>query len=119
MTPITRTFALLASFAAISSRCINHRSRGLMLLQNLSSNFLAQVDLRFAVISQMSLKLDDIKVQMIERGAHSIKPVLRLDNQFVVSVRVGPFFLLLGERAVAALAAPLFARAADPAVENS
>ena len=55
---------------------------------------------------------------MIERRAHGIKLVLRFDHQLMITVRVSPLFLLLGQGAITALAAPLRAGSADPAIEN-
>ena len=55
---------------------------------------------------------------MIERCPHRIKLILCLDDKFVISVRVCPFFLLLGHRPIATLPAPCLARPANPTVED-
>src|SRR5678816_2164194 len=66
----------------------------------------------------MAVELDDIEVEVIECGAHAVKPVLRFDDELMVAMGVGPFFLLFGQGAIMSLAAPFPARAPDPAVKN-
>ncbi len=89
-----------------------------MLIQDFGSDLLTEINLGFAVVAKMSLKFDDVEVEMIQRCAHRIKPIFRFDDQFVISMRVRPVFLLLGKGAVAALAPPFLARTANPTVEN-
>ena len=66
----------------------------------------------------MPLKLDDIEVEVVQSGTHGIELVLCLDDQFMVALRVRPFFLLFSQRAIAALTAPLRPRASNPAIKN-
>jgi hypothetical protein len=66
----------------------------------------------------MPLELDHIEVQVVECRAHAVKAVLRFDDELVIAVGVSPLFLLFGERAVVAQAAPFFAGAADPTVKD-
>jgi len=89
-----------------------------VLAQNLSADLFAQKYFRFFVVVKMPLELDDIEVEMIERSAHTVKPVLRFDDELMVAVGMSPFFLLFSQRAVMSVAAPLFPRSADPAVED-
>src|SRR5438132_3821581 len=88
-----------------------------MPIQDFASDLLTEISLGFSVVAKMSLKFDDVEVEMIQRCAHRIKPIFRFDDQFVISVCVRPVFLLLGKGAVAALAAPFLARTANPTVE--
>src|SRR5439155_1238327 len=97
---------------------LDYRSCGSMLVQDLGRDLLAEINLGFAIVAQVSLKFDDIKVEMIERCPHRIKLILCLDDKFVISVRVCPFFLLLGQRPIATLPAPFLARPANPTVED-
>src|SRR5262245_7122740 len=66
----------------------------------------------------MSLEFDDIKVEMIERSAHAVKPVFGFDDEFMVAMSMRPFFLLFAQRTVMPLATQFHARPADPAVKN-
>ena len=59
---------------------LNYGSCRLVLVQDFRADFLTQINLRFAVVSQVSLKLDHVKVQMIQRRTHAIKPVLRFND---------------------------------------
>ena len=88
-----------------------------MLIKDLGGDLFAQVNLRLAVIPQMPRKLDDIEIEVIQRGA-SDKPVLRLYDKLMETVQVRPLLLLLGQGAIPALPAPFFARASNPAIEN-
>ena len=90
-----------------------------MLVQNLSADLLAQVSLRFAVTPQVSRKLDDVEIQMVERRTHAIKPVLGFHSELIKAVRMRSLFLLLSQSAIPALAAPFLASAANPAVKDS
>src|SRR5439155_25191880 len=89
-----------------------------MLIQDFGSDLLTEINLGFAVVAKMSLKFDDVEVEMIQRCAHRIKPIFRFDDQFVVSVRVRRGFLLLVKGAVAALAPPFLACTAMRTVAN-
>src|SRR5438874_6849408 len=92
----TNSFSLLSRF----SRGLDNRPLSLMLVQHFSGNFFAHVHFRFAVVSQVFLKFDDVEIQMIERGTHWVESVLRLYNELVILVRVHPLFLLLGKCAI-------------------
>src|SRR5207249_12333273 len=85
----------------------------------LGHQLLAQVDLRLRVVGGVALVLDDLEPQVIERAAHVVELVLRLDDDLVESLLDRPELLLLGERAKESLAAPVAARAADPGVQHA
>src|SRR6187551_1804449 len=79
---------------------------------------LAHVDLRFERVDGR-LELDDVELQAVERAAHAVIAVLRLDDDLVVALRDRPDFLLLGERAEMALTAPVEPGRAKPVVEDA
>src|SRR6476661_6591924 len=76
---------------------------------------LAQVDLRLQRIRRR-LELDDVELQTVERAAHAVVPVLRLDDDLAVPARDGPDFLLFRQRTELPLAAPVEPRRAEPVV---
>ena len=57
--------------------------------------------------------------QLRERAAHLVETVLGLDDDLVEAVVHRPHFLLFGQRAEVALAAPVLARPANPLVEDA
>ena len=87
--------------------------------QQLGGESLTQVNLRFGIVGGIALVFHHFEVEMIERPAHLIEPVLGLDDDLVEAVLDRPQLLLLGERAEEALAAPVAPRAADPGVEHA
>ena len=78
--------------------------------------------LRYTFDSRLSwrfdLVLDHVELELVERAAHVVEAVLRLDDDLVKPGGVRPRLRLLGQRAEVALTAPVAARAADPAVEH-
>ena len=78
--------------------------------------------LRYTFDSRLSrrvdLVLDDVELELVERAAHVVEAVLRLDDDFVEPAGVRPGLGLLGQRAEVPLAAPVAAGAANPAVEH-
>src|SRR5262249_39323861 len=98
---------------------LHDRFLAAMRADRLGQELLTEVDLRFGVVSRIALVLDHFEPQVIERAAHVVELVLRLDDDLVEAVGDGPRFLLLGERAEKTLAAPVAARAADPGVEHT
>src|SRR6476646_4093612 len=66
----------------------------------------------------MALELHDLEAQVVQRPSHLVELVLRLDDDFVEAVLVGPGFLLFAERAEEAFAAPVASRAANPGVQD-
>src|SRR5436190_21012750 len=89
-----------------------------MLIQHFGSDLLAEINLGLAIIAKVSLKFDDIEIEVVQRRAHGIEPVLRFYDQLMVAVRMGPLFLLFRECPIPALASPFGPSTADPAVEN-
>ena len=63
-------------------------------------------------------ELDDVKLQVIESAAHTIKPVLRLSNYLVKPIFKRPNLLLLSKRPEKSLPSPISARTAEPTIEN-
>ena len=88
-----------------------------MRVEHFLAELLAEIDLGFVIVG-MRLVLHDVEVQMIERAAHLVEPVLGLHQDLVEAVLDRPRFLLLGERAEMPLAAPVAPRAADPGVQD-
>ena len=89
-----------------------------MRVEHFLAELLAEIDLRFLVVG-VRLVLHDVEVEMIERAAHFVEPVLGLHQDLVEPVLDRPRFLLLGERAEVSLAAPVAPGAADPGVEDA
>ena len=89
-----------------------------MLIQDLRRNLLAEIYLRFSTVSQVSLELDDIEIEVVERRSHRVKPVLGLNHKLMEAMLVRPLFLLFCQRTIPALTAPFFAGTANPAVKN-
>ena len=79
---------------------------------------LAEVHLRLAVVVGVSLEFDHFEPQRVERSPHVEEPVLGLDHDLVEAGPDRPHFLLLGEGPEVALAAPVAAGGANPAVEH-
>src|SRR5688572_3695514 len=104
--------------SATHSRRFHNRPRRKVLPQRVGAELFAHVHLRLRLVRAVRLELDHIESQMIECGAHRVELVLRLDDQFVVVMKMGPLLLLFGERPVVPLAAPFLSRSADPAVKN-
>src|SRR5262245_44752603 len=78
---------------------------------------LAEVDLRLKAVGRR-LEFDDVELQAVERAAHVVVPVLRLDDDLVIALRDRPDFLLFRQRAEVPLAAPVEPRGAEPVVED-
>ena len=76
-----------------------------MLIQHFGGDFLTEIYLRLAIVFEMPQEFNDIEIEMIERGAHGIKPVFRFHKQLVITVCVRPFFLLLRQCPISSLAA--------------
>ena len=80
---------------------------------------LAQIHLRLAVVDAVAFVLDDVELQLRQRAAHVVVPVLRLDDDFLEAARDGPRLGFLGQRAEVALPAPVAAGRADPGIQNA
>ena len=80
---------------------------------------LAEEHLRLARVVRVLHEADDVEVQLRERAAHLVEPVLGLDDDLVEAVGERPDFLLFGERAEVPLAAPVAAGAANPLIEDA
>src|SRR5262245_17820367 len=64
------------------------------------------------------MKLDHIKIEVVQRCPHWVELVLGLDDESLKPLCVSPLFLLFGQRPISALTAPFGASAADPAIKN-
>ena len=80
---------------------------------------LAEEHLRFAAIDRVGNEANHVERQLRERAAHLVEAVLGLDDDLVEPVVERPDFLLFGEGAEVALAAPVLAGAANPLVEHA
>src|SRR5690242_1206675 len=79
---------------------------------------LAEEDLRFAVVERILDEPDDVEMQLRERRAHVVEPVLRLHEDLVEPIGNRPRLLLFGQRPEVALAAPVLPRSAYPLIED-
>src|SRR5215468_1190706 len=100
-------------------RHLNDRLLAAVRGNHLRQELLAQIDLRFGVVGGVALIFDDFEAQVVQRAAHVVELVLRLDDDLVESLLDSPELLLLGERAEESLAAPVAARATDPGIEDA
>src|SRR6185436_9118251 len=95
-----------------------HRPPAAMPVDDVLAQALAEEDLRLAAVNWMRHEADDVERQLRERAAHLVETVLGLDDDLVEAVIHRPHFLLFGEGAEVALAAPVLACPADPLVED-
>ena len=63
----------------------DHRPLAAVRVEEIGTQLLAEVDLRFAVVG-MRLVLHDVEPEMIERAPHLVKAVLRLDEDLVEAI---------------------------------
>lgn len=101
------------------SQDVDDGAGGQVLLDERVAQVLVQIDLGVTRVAGIAFELEDVEAQMIEGGAHGVVLVFGLDDDFVVAVSQGPFFLLLGECPVMSLAAPFGTSAADPTVKDA
>ena len=66
--------------------------RVLVCAEDVRRQLLAQIHLRLAVVGRVHLVLDDVELEVVERAAHVVEAVLRLDHHFVEARRVRPRF---------------------------
>src|SRR5687767_3259595 len=83
---------------------------------DVGGQLLAEIDLGFPVVGGMDLVFHDVELQLVQRPAHIVEPVLRLDDHLMKASGVRPCFRFFGERPKMPLAPPIAARPSDPAV---
>src|SRR5262245_7322503 len=103
---------------ASSERDLHDGLGAAMTLYEIGQQFLAQIDLRFSIVDGVSFVFDYLEAEMVERPAHIVKAVLRLDDDLIKALLDGPDLLLLRQRAEVSLTAPVAPRAADPRIEH-
>jgi len=79
---------------------------------------LAEEHLRLARFEWMLDEADHVEVQLRERAAHLVEPVLGLDDDLVEAVGEGPDLLFFGQRPEVSLSAPVLAGAANPLIQD-
>src|SRR5688500_16743454 len=93
----------------------NHFPHTPVRIEHFLAELLAEIHLRLVVV-RVGLVLHDVEVEVVERSAHLVKPVLRFHKDLIEPVLNRPRFLLLGERAKMSLPAPVAPGATDPRI---
>lgn len=90
-----------------------------MPIDDMLTEALAEEHLRFTRFEGMRDEADHVEMQLRERTAHLVEPVLRLDDDLVEPVGERPDFLFFGQRPEVPLSAPVLAGAANPLIEDA
>ena len=72
---------------------MNHGALAPMTIENLESQLLTEIDLRFSVVLFVWLELDHIKFEMIERPTHAVESILCFSQNFIKPIIESPCFL--------------------------
>src|SRR6478672_11845099 len=112
------THSAHAAPAVVSDRHLNDSLSTPMGADSLRQEFLAEIDLRLRVVGTVALVPHDLEPQVVERTAHVVELVFRLDDDFVEPVLNRPELLLLRERAEEALSAPVTPGTANPCIQH-
>src|SRR5688572_19098090 len=99
-------YLLYCEVGGISDRNLDYRFRAAMLANELGVEPLAQIHLRLRVVDAIALVLHDFEPQVVERPAHLVELVFRLDDDLVEALFDRPEFLLFGQRPEMALTPP-------------
>ena len=87
-----------------------------MMVDHLNTEVFTKVDLRFSVVRDVELKLNDIKLEMVKCATHIVEEIFRLDQDFVKTVIKSPSLLFFRLCTKNSLPAPISPGSTNPAV---
>ena len=78
-----------------------------MTVHHLDSEVFTEIDLRFSIVRDVELKLNDIEFEVVKCASHIVETIFRLDHDLIKTVIKSPSLLFLRQRTKESLPTPI------------